>query len=1003
MQIGVLGALEVRAADRFLALGGVKQRAVLAMLALQPRRVVSVDALVDGLWERPPAAAVNSVQVYMSRLRKLLRTGEPGHPGGVVVRQRPGYLLDLDAERVDVHRFERLSREGIHALPEAPEVAASTLANALALWRGTPLAEFTDEPFARAETVRLEEMWLQAVVARVEADLALGRHAALIGELTTFLARYPLQEEFHRQLIVALYRCGRQAEALEAYQRLRRTLAEELGIDPGRAVQDLASAVLAQEPELDWVPPSAAGVGRDGQAGTPRVWNVPPRNPHFTGRDALLVEMHRGLGSGGGALVVQALHGLGGVGKTHLAIEYAHRYAAGYDVVWWIDAEQSALISDQLAALAGPLGLVTGRTVADTVPAVLAHLRRQSGWLLVFDNAERPRDLAGHLPAGPGHVLVTSRFRGWGAVGGRLEVDVLTRSETTTLLRRRLPELSGALAGQLAAELGDLPLAVAQAAGYLEVTGLPAVTYLQRFRSRRAGLLAKGEVVGYRGRIDTAWDLSLGRLRTDQPAAVQLLRLVAFLAPEPVPLRLITGHPHLLPEPLRTAAGSVESLDEAVGAAVAYSLIRRQADRIQVHRLVQAAIRHRLSPSEQQTEQQRAWELLVAAHPGDPDDQAAWAGYAELAPHVLAAGPEGDTHADVRRLTLDTVRYLHAKGDGRAGRTVLEQLLDRWRTTFGTDHPVTLHAAAALTQTLGRLFDPAAARALGSDTLERCRRALGPDDSTTLFAAAAMAYVLTRLDEATTACALGRDTLDRCRRTLGPDHATTLFAAVNVVLVVLQLNGPAAAQDLAQDTLQRCRRSLGPDHHLTLYAATAVSNTLVELGDNASARDLAQDTLERGRRHLGPDHPITLFSATTVTLSLVGLGDSAAARAIGQDTLERSRRSLGPDHPTTLFTAAALTFALADLDETTTARALGHDAVERARRKVGPDHSTTLLAAAALTFALRRSGETPAARALARDTVERCRRVLGPTHLFTRVAETALVAVSEDGPPATHA
>src|SRR4051794_6319738 len=205
----------------------------------------------------------------------------------------------------------------------------------------------------------------------------------------------------------------------------------------------------------------------------PAVWKVPPRNPRFTGRDGMLAELRRRLRAGEATLTVQALYGLGGVGKTQLALEYAHRFATDYDLVWWIDAEQPVLLPDQLAALAARLGLPAGPTVADTVDRLLAELRGRDRWLLVFDNAERPADIADCLPGGAGHVLITSRCPGWGALGGRLEVDVLTRGETVELLRARLLSMSEELADQLAAELGDLPLAAAQAAGYLEQTGLP--------------------------------------------------------------------------------------------------------------------------------------------------------------------------------------------------------------------------------------------------------------------------------------------------------------------------------------------------------------------------------------------------------------------------------------------------------------------------------------------------------------------------------------------------
>ncbi|HEX2301289.1 MAG TPA: TIR domain-containing protein, partial [Pseudonocardiaceae bacterium] len=192
-------------------------------------------------------------------------------------------------------------------------------------------------------------------------------------------------------------------------------------------------------PRSDASPGGGVG-GRPGFAGTlPGVWQVPPRNPHFTGRDGMLTELRRRLHAGEDTLVVQALYGLGGVGKTQLAIEYARRFATDYQLVWWIDAEQPVLIPEQFARLAERLDLSLGSTVTDTVERLRAELRGRDRWLLILDNAERPRDVAAYQPGGAGHVLITSRNPGWGALGGRLEVDVLTRAETIALLRARIP------------------------------------------------------------------------------------------------------------------------------------------------------------------------------------------------------------------------------------------------------------------------------------------------------------------------------------------------------------------------------------------------------------------------------------------------------------------------------------------------------------------------------------------------------------------------------------
>ena len=674
----------------------------------------------------------------------------------------------------------------------------------------------------------------------------------------------------------------------------------------------------------------------------PGVWRAPARNPRFTGRDGMLAELRRRLRAGEGTLVVQALYGLGGVGKTQLAIEYAHRFAASYELVWWIDAEQPVLIPDQLAALAARLALPSGPTVADAVDRLLSELRARSGWLLIFDNAERPGDVADYLPGGAGHVLISSRFPGWGALGGRLEVDVLSRTETVALLRARIPDLDEELADKLSAELGDLPLAAAQAAGYLEQTDLPAADYLRRFRARRATLLARGEVLGYAGRIDTAWTLSLDRLRSEDPGAVQLLELAAFLAPEPIPLALFRDHPEVLDEPLRATAADPDALADTVGALVGYSLARRIADSFQVHRLVAAVIRHELPPDQQQATAQRAVALLTAASPGDPEDPVSWNAYAQLAPHVLATGPLGDFSSASRHLILDTSRYLETHGDGHSSRAVCEQLLDRWRVTLGPDHPDTLTAANRLTLALILLGEAETARALGEDTLQRSRRVLGPDHPTTLLAASALTFALISVGEAEPARALGEDTLHRCRRVLGPDDAGTLSAATALTLALDQLGQPEPARALGQDTLQRCRRVLGPDHVTTLLTAAALTAALVQLGEAEPARTLGEDTLQRSHRVLGPDYIATLLAAAALTAALAQLGQGEQARALGEDTLQRCRRVLGPDHPVTLIAAVALTLALVRLSETEPARTLGQDTLRRCRQVVGAHHPFTL-------------------------------------------------------------
>jgi DNA-binding SARP family transcriptional activator len=251
LEVRLLGPLEVSRDQQPLPLGGPKPRALLAALALETGRVVSVDRLVENLWPgNAPETAPHAVQVYVSQLRKKL--------GPLITRRPPGYLLELDAERVDAHRFARLTEEGRAALQGgSPEAAESALRDALALWRGPALADFLYEPFAQAEIARLEELRLVALEERIDADLELGRHVELVSELEALVQAEPLRERPRGQLMLALYRSGRQADALAAYRAARDALVDELGIEPGPDLKQLEAAILRQDESLAPAPSAA--------------------------------------------------------------------------------------------------------------------------------------------------------------------------------------------------------------------------------------------------------------------------------------------------------------------------------------------------------------------------------------------------------------------------------------------------------------------------------------------------------------------------------------------------------------------------------------------------------------------------------------------------------------------------------------------------------------------------------------------------------------------------
>jgi DNA-binding SARP family transcriptional activator len=254
MEIRILGPLEVVAEGNQVDLPAGKVRLLLAALVVHANQVVSTDRLFEFLWHgQPPDSAANTLQTYVSHLRRSLEPDRTSRQRGrLLITREPGYLLTVDPDQIDAVRFERLVGQARPVLGSAPEQAAALLHTALSLWRGEPLADFTFEPFAQAEITRLTELRLTALEDRIEAELALGRHAALCGELAQLVREQPLRERLSGQLMVALYRCDRQAEALRAYADLRATLVEQLGIDPSPALGRLQAAILRQDPELDW-------------------------------------------------------------------------------------------------------------------------------------------------------------------------------------------------------------------------------------------------------------------------------------------------------------------------------------------------------------------------------------------------------------------------------------------------------------------------------------------------------------------------------------------------------------------------------------------------------------------------------------------------------------------------------------------------------------------------------------------------------------------------------
>jgi tetratricopeptide (TPR) repeat protein len=663
-----------------------------------------------------------------------------------------------------------------------------------------------------------------------------------------------------------------------------------------------------------------------------RVWGIPARPARFAGRDDHLATLRSALRAHR-PVAVQAVHGMSGVGKTTLALEYAHRHAEDYDIAWWIPAEQPDLIPGRLAALAQALRLAHRTdTNASAVARLLGALQDQDRWLLVFDNAEDPATLAPFLPSGDGHAIITSRNPHWDALAAPVEIAEFSRAESVSLIRARLAHLTDDQAEQLAEAIGDLPLAVDQATALLVDTGWTVPDYLRMLQRHAQRLLdRRDQACGYPLSVAASWQVTFDQLTDTDVSAVQLVTLAAWLAPEPIPQSLFTDHTGMLPEPLATAAGEPLAWAQVLAVLRRTAAIRVSPESLLLHRIPAALLRSH-SPISAPVHGWAALtaELLRAAVPADPRNRpTTWPAWQALLVHVLTATDDSrapDAVADDIDWLLERMGvYLLSRGEPHTAQPYFRRSHERRLARLGEEHPGTLSSATHLASNLRGLGEYEQARGLDEDTLHRRRRILGQNHADTLASAAALARDLRALGRYEQARKLNHDTLERRRRILGENHPSTMVSAGNLASDLHALGEYEQARKLNEDTLDRRRRILGDNHLSTLISGSYLASDLHALGEYEQARKLNQDTLDRRRRILGDNHPTTLISASYLASDLHALGEHEQARNLNEDTLDRRRRILGDNHPDVLDSANDLAGNLHALGQHEQARSLEQD------------------------------------------------------------------------------
>jgi tetratricopeptide (TPR) repeat protein len=661
----------------------------------------------------------------------------------------------------------------------------------------------------------------------------------------------------------------------------------------------------------------------------PRIWRVPARNPNFTGRGDEVAALAVALATAP-MVTVQAVRGMGGVGKTQLAAEFAYAHAADYDLVYWIAAEEPTSIPDEFSALAEQLGLDPVSDPDGLQAQVHDRLRSVPGWLLIFDNADSANDIRPWLPGGllppgvPGHVIVTTRRGGFAALGEVMDLDVIGPTDALALLRTRVPGLDEQAGTELAEELGRLPLALEQAGAYMDRTGMPAQDYVRLLQERAAQLYAKGQVSGRTDTIATLWDLSLERIAAENLAAVRLLDMCAYLAPERIPLDLFTLHPQLLPEPLATAAADELAFNDAIGVLVDYSLIRRTAAGLQVHRLIQGEIRARqagqsppiaapgrfLMASQGAAPEASALTVVLGLLNADAPAQIIgtpehWPRWAVLLPHVLAAishlgtGPRAKVAAglDAVRLLDRATVYLYVHARLLEARPLAERALAITEVTYGSDHPNVATALSNLAGIFRALGQPEQARPLAERALAITEAAYSSDDPNVANELSNLARIFLDLGQLEQARPLAERALAIDEATYGSDHPNVGADLNNLAQIFLDLGQLEQARPLAERALAIAETAYGRDHPHVGTGLNTLAVILTTLGQPEQARPLAERALAITEAAYGPDHPDVATRLGNLALLLMALGQPEQARPLAERALAIDEAAYGSDHP----------------------------------------------------------------------------------------------------------
>ena len=681
------------------------------------------------------------------------------------------------------------------------------------------------------------------------------------------------------------------------------------------------------------------------------IWNVPYRqNSYFTGRKELLEALHQKLTTEHTTTLTQAITGLGGIGKTQTAIEYAYRHRKEYQVIWWIRAEEPATLAADYAQLAIEFNLPERKATkqAIQIQAVRNWLEQHTGWLLIFDNAEERHNIRDYVPQiGNGHVLITSRNPIWDGLGTTLSVEVMQPEEALAFLTKRTNDPDSQAAKILAKTLGYLPLALEQATAYIRETSSSLNHYQALFQRHRAQLLQYSHLATeYPDTVATTWELAFQKVQKTSPAAADFLNLCAFLASGAIFLDIITNGATYVPKRLAKTIIDSFALDQLISTLLHYSLLQREGNTLSMHRLVQSVLRDRLNFTTQRRWAERAVQIVNQAFPAP--ESTTWSRCEQLLSHAQVCARWIEkwelVSEEAGQLLGKMGDYLYARTTYAKAKALYQQAGVVYEKALGLDRlelAATLHNLAQLYADQGR-YRYAEAESLYQQTRAIYEEALGPehpDLAATLHNLARLYANQGRYAEAEPLYQQARVITEKA---LGPDHPALAATLHDLALLYANQGRYAEAEPLYQQARVITEKALGPEHPDLATILNNLARLYADQGHYAEAEPLYQQARVITEKALGPEHPNLATTLHNLARLYAAQDRYAEAEPLYQQARVITEKVLGPNHPALAATLHDLALLYADQGRYAEAESLYQQAQIIYKQANHPKLATTL-------------------------------------------------------------